>query len=47
MWKTLGLATHNDLVKINAPLADRVAIDSSRFSIAEIAEKLAKAVHET
>jgi TIR domain len=39
--------THNDLVKISPTLADRVAIDSRRFSIAEIAEKLAKAVHET
>jgi hypothetical protein len=37
--------THDELVKINPPLADRFAIDSSKFSIGEIAEKLAKAIH--
>ena len=39
--------THEELLKISPPLADRLAIDSSKFSIAEIAEKLAKAIHET
>jgi hypothetical protein len=39
--------THDELVKISPPLADRLAIDSSKFSIAEIAEKLAKEVHHT
>lgn len=39
--------THDEIVKISPPLADRLAIDSSKFSIEEIAEKLAKEVHQT
>jgi hypothetical protein len=38
--------THEELAKISPPLADRLAIDSSKFSIEEIAEKLAKAIHQ-